>query len=84
MLEQTGPLAVSSANRTGSPAPTEAAQALSQLGSSVAVYLDGGPTGDAVPSTILDLTGDRPRVVREGALPTEQLLSVVPDLEELR
>jgi L-threonylcarbamoyladenylate synthase len=87
VLEQTGPLAVSSANRTGSPAPTEAAAALSQLGTSVAVYLDAGPTGShelgAVPSTILDLTGDRPRLVRAGALPIEQLQAVVPDLEEL-
>jgi L-threonylcarbamoyladenylate synthase len=83
VLEQTGPLAVSSANRTGSPPPAEAAQARSQLGTSVAVYLDGGPTGDPVPSTIVDLTGDRPRVVRAGALPTDQVSAVVPDLEEL-
>ncbi len=82
VLEQTGPLAVSSANRSGSPPATDAQQALSQLGTSVAVYLDAGPSGDAVPSTILDLTGERPRLVRVGALPVDRLREVLPDLEE--
>jgi L-threonylcarbamoyladenylate synthase len=41
------------------------------LGESVAVYLDGGPSGDPVPSTIVDLTGDRPSLLREGAVSAE-------------
>jgi tRNA A37 threonylcarbamoyladenosine synthetase subunit TsaC/SUA5/YrdC len=82
VLEQTGPLAVSSANRSGSPPSVDAADALAQLGTSVAVYLDAGPTGDPVPSTIVDLTGERPRVLRAGALPVERLREVAHDLHE--
>jgi tRNA threonylcarbamoyl adenosine modification protein (Sua5/YciO/YrdC/YwlC family) len=80
VLEQTGPLAVSSANRTGLPPATDAAEAARQLGTAVAVYLDGGPTGDPEPSTIVDLTGDVPRLLRAGALANERLLEVLPDL----
>ena len=82
VLEQTGPLAVSSANRTGSPPATDAQDAAAQLGSSVAVYLDAGPGDAQVPSTILDLTGERPRLLRAGALPVERLREVAGDLEE--
>ncbi len=82
VLEQTGPLAVTSANRTGSRPATDAQDAAAQLGSSVAVYLDAGPCDAPVPSTILDLTGERPRVLRAGALPVERLREVAGDLEE--
>jgi L-threonylcarbamoyladenylate synthase len=81
ILEQTGPLAVSSANRTGLPPATDAAEAARQLGLSVSVYLDGGPCGDPVPSTIVDLTGETPRVLRAGAVPVEELRTVLPDLQ---
>ena len=81
VLAETGPLAVSSANRTGLPAPTDAAEAARQLGTAVEVYLDGGTTGEAVPSTILDLTGDHPIVLREGAVTLERLREVVPDAD---
>ena len=80
VLEQTGPLAVSSANRSGLPPATDAAEAARQLGRAVEVYLDGGPAGAPVPSTIVDLTGDAPRVLRDGALSLEQLRTVVPGL----
>lgn len=78
VLEKTGPLAVSSANRTGMPPATDAAEAAGQLGESVEVYLDGGPCGDPVPSTIVDLTGDVPTVLRLGAVSLEELRGVVP------
>jgi tRNA threonylcarbamoyl adenosine modification protein (Sua5/YciO/YrdC/YwlC family) len=68
LLREVGPMAVSSANRTGHPAPNNAHDAKEQLGESVTVYLDGGPCGDPVPSTIVDLTGDEPVVLREGAV----------------
>ena len=80
VLEQTGPLAVSSANRTGLPPATDAAEAARQLGRAVEVYLDGGPAGEPVPSTIVDLTGAVPKVLRAGAITLEQLRTVVPDL----
>ncbi len=81
LLTATGPLAVSSANLTGLPAATTCADAQEQLGESVAVYLDAGTTPGAVASTIVDLTGPVPRVVRPGALSLERLRTVVPELE---
>jgi tRNA threonylcarbamoyl adenosine modification protein (Sua5/YciO/YrdC/YwlC family) len=84
VLAETGPLAVSSANRTGMPPATTAAQAQEQLGSSVAVYLEAGSSGDAVPSTIVDLTGAQPQVRRSGAISVEQLQAVLPDVEGAR
>jgi L-threonylcarbamoyladenylate synthase len=80
LLRETGPMAVSSANKTGRPPATTAADAESQLGGSVAVYLDGGPCADAVPSSIVDVTGPAPRLLREGALPADVLRTVVPEL----
>lgn len=76
LLRRTGPMAVSSANRTGHPAATSAAEAAEQLGDAVAVVLDGGPTPGNVPSTIVDATGDRLRVVRLGALSLADLRGV--------
>jgi hypothetical protein len=51
-----------------------------QLAESVAVYLDGGEVTGGQPSTIVDITGDSPRVVRVGALSLEQLRAVVPEV----
>ena len=80
LIEQTGPLAVSSANRSGQPPATTAMDARLQLGASVSVYLDSGPSGPAVPSSIVDLTGEAPRLLRSGALDAGALRDVVPDL----
>jgi L-threonylcarbamoyladenylate synthase len=80
VLRETGPMAVSSANKTGRPPAVTAAEARDQLGYSVRTYLEAGPCPDPVPSTIVDLTGDVPRVVRAGALPIEKLRDVVPDI----
>jgi tRNA threonylcarbamoyl adenosine modification protein (Sua5/YciO/YrdC/YwlC family) len=82
LLIATGPMAVSSANRTGSPPPTTVDGAIEQLGESVAVYLDGGPSGEAVPSTIVDVTGTVPRVLRVGDVSVEALREVVADLQD--
>ena len=69
LLKQTGPMAVSSANRTGQPPATTADEAQRQLGDAVSVYLDGGPCTDSIPSTILDLTGSVPTpAARRGGL----------------
>jgi len=81
LLRATGPLAVSSANVSGEAAATTAAEAKAQLRRSVEVYLDGGPCGDTVPSTILDLTGE-PRILREGRIPRSDLAAVLPGLAE--
>lgn len=73
LIARTGPLAVSSANRSGHPPATTMLDARLQLGASVAVYLDGGPRPSGTPSSIVDLTGDEPRLLREGALSADQL-----------
>jgi tRNA threonylcarbamoyl adenosine modification protein (Sua5/YciO/YrdC/YwlC family) len=80
VLRETGPMAVSSANKTGQPAATTAEEAREQLGYAVRVYLEAGRAPDPVPSTIVDVTGDVPRVLREGAIPLDKLIDVVPDL----
>lgn len=90
ILRRTGPLAVSSANRTGQAAATNADEAVAQLGDRVELIVDDGvrPIGraevateaEAVPSTIIDLTGERPVVVREGALDLDSLRKVAPRL----
>ena len=77
LLKETGPLAVSSANRSGAPPATTAAAAEEQLGDAVAVYLDGGPCPGDVPSTIVDLTGPIPRLLRPGVISVERLRQVV-------
>ena len=87
LLGVTGPLAVSSANRTGSAAGQTAAQAREQLAESVEVYLEAGHRpvagSDGVPSTIVDATSEPMRVVRRGAVSTEALRGVVPGILDL-
>ena len=65
LLAAFGPLAVTSANRSGADAAVDAASARADLGDSISVYLAGAATGGAA-STVVDLSGDRPRVLREG------------------
>ena len=81
LLSETGPLAVSSANLTGEPAATTATEADRMLGDSVAVYLDGGPSGE-IASTIVDATGllapeGKLRIVREGAIAADAIRDLV-------
>jgi len=76
LLKETGPMAVSSANLTGKPSPGTAAEARDQLGESVAVYLDGGPAAGGVASTIVDLTGSQPRLLRRGTISIGRLREV--------
>lgn len=79
LIGRTGPLAVSSANRTGMPAATDARGAREMLGERVAVYLEAGPTPAPVPSTIVDVTGPTPRILRVGAVGRERLEELVAD-----
>jgi tRNA threonylcarbamoyl adenosine modification protein (Sua5/YciO/YrdC/YwlC family) len=96
LLEEVGPMAVSSANLTGEPAAVTCAQAEAYLGSKVSVYLDGGASPKGESSTILDLTALTPeleadstaakgsiRIVRAGALSAAKIRSVVGDLLEV-
>jgi L-threonylcarbamoyladenylate synthase len=76
LLRETGPMAVSSANLTGLPSATTAVLAKDQLGDAVSVYLDGGPVTGGVASTIVDLTGPQPRLLRRGAISVGRLREV--------
>lgn len=80
LLREAGPMAVSSANKSGSPPALTAEEAREQLSYAVAVYLEAGPCPDPVPSTIVDVTGTVPRVLREGAIPVEKLREVAPTI----
>lgn len=77
VLAEVGPMAVTSANLTGEPAATTVTDAAAQLGAAVKVYLDGGQRSANIPSTIVDCTGERPEVLRVGALSEEQLDEVL-------
>jgi tRNA threonylcarbamoyl adenosine modification protein (Sua5/YciO/YrdC/YwlC family) len=86
-LNETGPLAVSSANLTGQPAALTAAEALAQLGDSVAVYLDAGESSESrVGSTIVDATpvrdGKPVRILREGTISRDAIRDVLGSLAE--
>jgi L-threonylcarbamoyladenylate synthase len=80
LLEETGPMAVSSANRHGQPAAQTAVEARAQLGDDVAVYLEDGQVRGGVASTIVDVTGGRPQILRLGAIDAAALREVVPDI----
>ncbi len=77
VLNATGPMAVSSANVSGQPPATTAEEAREQLGWLVEVYLEAGPCGDPVASTIVDVTGEVPKLLRPGAVTIDQLREVV-------
>lgn len=80
LLTETGPMGVSSANRSGQAPATTVLDAQEQLGDDVSVYLDGGRTAAALASTIVDVTGEVPRVLRLGAIDLDQLRAVVPGI----
>lgn len=77
LLRQTGPMAVSSANVSGQPPATTAEEAQRQLGDLVEVYLDGGPSPELAASTIVDLTVQPPRILREGPVSVEAVARVL-------
>jgi tRNA A37 threonylcarbamoyladenosine synthetase subunit TsaC/SUA5/YrdC len=81
LLRRTGPLAVSSANVSGRPPATTVDDAIDHFGDDVEVYLDGGPSPAATPSTIVDCTGEVPKVLRVGAVEVAAVRDVAPTLE---
>jgi L-threonylcarbamoyladenylate synthase len=77
LLREVGPMAVSSANISGRPPAVDVDDARAQLGDLVDVYLDAGPSTQQAASTILDLTGPAPRIVRSGPVSAEDLGAVL-------
>jgi L-threonylcarbamoyladenylate synthase len=72
------PLASSSANPAGQPPPVDADQVIAGLGDQLDLVLDAGPCAIGQPSTILDLSGAVPRILRQGAIPAATLISPSP------
>ncbi|NLB97587.1 MAG: threonylcarbamoyl-AMP synthase [Armatimonadetes bacterium] len=76
------PLAAPSANRSGARSAVSADEVLADLDGRIDLVLDAGPAPLRVPSTVLDLTSDPPRILRQGALPAAEIRKWVPDLVE--
>lgn len=75
------PIAAPSANLFGRLSPTTAHHVAEQLGDRIDYIVDGGQTSIGVESTIVDISGSVPVVLRPGALPLESLRSIIPNLE---
>lgn len=80
LLRTTGPLAVSGASSAGGAPAATMAEARDQLGDRAAIYLDGGPSLSAVPSTVVDVSGPAPRLLRPGAVDLDTLRTVCPEI----
>jgi L-threonylcarbamoyladenylate synthase len=77
LLNHTGPMAVTSANLSGASNATTAQQVFDQLNGRIPLILDGGQTPGGQPSTVVDCTGDRPVILRQGPITLTQLLAAL-------
>jgi len=75
LLRAAGPLATSSANLSGDPNPRSAAEVLGTLGGRIDLLIDGGQTPGGRPSTVVDCTGEAPRLLRPGPVALEAILA---------
>jgi L-threonylcarbamoyladenylate synthase len=81
LIRQAGvPVAAPSANLFSRPSPTTAAHVMEDLGGRIDIVLDAGPTRIGIESTVVDLTGGTPAILRPGGVPLEALLEIVPDV----
>jgi L-threonylcarbamoyladenylate synthase len=83
LIAAAGPLATSSANRSGEPDTLDADEVEVAFADSeeLGAVLDGGPVPGGVASSVLDLSGARPRLLREGALPRAELEAVIGPID---
>lgn len=81
LLDEVGPMAVTSANLSGQAPAQTVLVASAQLGIAVSVYLDAGPCEGSLPSTILDCTGAAPVILRAGALSVARVQEILGDVE---
>jgi L-threonylcarbamoyladenylate synthase len=77
LIRVAGPLVAPSANTSGRPSPTTAQHVLDDLDGRIAAVLDGGPCHFGLESTVLDVTGEVPAILREGSLPAESIAAVL-------
>nr|WP_224749624.1 L-threonylcarbamoyladenylate synthase [Polycladospora coralii] len=82
LLQETGiPVAAPSANRSGKPSPTSASHVWDDLQGRIDILLDGGRSGIGVESTVIDMTGEVPVLLRPGGITLAQLEGVVGKVE---
>ncbi len=79
LLQATGPLAATSANISGEPSALTAEDVQSQLGGKLDLILDGGRSRGEMASTVIDCTGDKPILLREGPLTWSDIQAVLKD-----
>jgi L-threonylcarbamoyladenylate synthase len=79
VLEATGPLAVTSANRSGDPSATTCEELHAAFGDDVAVYLCEDAPLEGAASTVLDLAHGPARILRDGSVPRASLAGLLPD-----
>jgi L-threonylcarbamoyladenylate synthase len=77
LARELGPLPVTSANLSGGPDARDASDVMAQLGDRIDRVLDGGPARGGVPSTVVDCSGDLPRILRPGAIPAAELAAAL-------
>ncbi len=77
LLRAAGPMAVTSANISGTPSPCTAQQVFEQLNGRIPLILDGGKTPGGIASTIVDCTENKPKILREGPISLQDLLSIM-------
>ena len=77
LLQAAGPMAVTSANRSGQPSPSTAEDVLAQLGGRIALILDGGKTPGGFPSTVMDCLGAEPKILREGPVSKAEIWKIL-------
>lgn len=75
------PIAAPSANRSGYPSPTTAQHVWDDLAGRISAILDGGPTGVGLESTVLDLTGEIPMILRPGGVTYEELAQLLGEVK---
>ena len=80
-LSQT-PIAAPSANTSGKPSPTSAGHVIEDLWGKIDLVIDGGSTGIGVESTVLDMSGKKPTILRPGGITLEDLKKIIPNVEE--
>lgn len=77
LLRAAGPMAVTSANISGQPSPSTVEEVIAQLNGRVGLVIDGGQTPGGVPSTVVDCSGTEIKILREGPISLEQILSTI-------
>ena len=77
LLRTAGPMAVTSANISGGASPSTAQEVYDQLNGHIPLILDGGKTPGGLPSTLVDCTGDKPVILREGPISLAELMAVL-------